>query len=552
MGASLCYDDYPDAIFCDDYDCWCNTNPCGQDPPTTCGPDDDKHNLSMRAIWVTTSQNDRNGNYCGSEFNLEDTLQVFSEPFGNGLPNQVDTQLGHVTVTIKDEIQNKFGSLYYEAMQGTDENPLVMSFNLNNQTSDKIHAANVYMELSLGDDRAPTDYVYASGPDCDCLWGTPEIICAQTVAVPGCPDISTAPMHASIAVGFVAKLDTEPCHCPDTQSSKNTHLAFFDGKKWWTLDEGVFPGSGNFTLYNNFANLTLTITTSTVQIEYTSLDPNPDEYSIATAPREYLGPFDVLHAGFATSCELNASSWTACPVAPRRCLKGSPGAGRPVFDDFLISGGEGLSDPGACCQPDGECVITDMHDCENVLGGRYDGPGSQCGDVLCCPEAFPDADGDGVCADTDNCLTVPNPGQEDMDADGVGDACDPDIDGDGVLNDQDNCPTAANANQADSDDDGVGDACDACPDTLPGVEVDAFGCALAVADFDGDGDVDQEDFGHFQQCLTGPSVPVTDPNCMDANFDADVGDIDVDHDDFTVFQACLSGAGVPADPDCGG
>lgn len=70
---------------------------------------------------------------------------------------------------------------------------------------------------------------------------------------------------------------------------------------------------------------------------------------------------------------------------------------------------------------------------------------------------------------------------------------------------------------------------------------------LVPGDFDGDCDVDQSDFGHFQICYTSPGVEVTDPACRDARLDPDV---DVDLADFGVFQLCMSGANKPASPDC--
>jgi len=66
-------------------------------------------------------------------------------------------------------------------------------------------------------------------------------------------------------------------------------------------------------------------------------------------------------------------------------------------------------------------------------------------------------------------------------------------------------------------------------------------------DFDDDADVDQEDFGRFQACLTGWGIAQNDAACQRALLDVDD---DVDQDDFALFQACLNGPGTPADPDC--
>lgn len=71
-----------------------------------------------------------------------------------------------------------------------------------------------------------------------------------------------------------------------------------------------------------------------------------------------------------------------------------------------------------------------------------------------------DSDGDGVPDLSDNCPTVSNPGQSDVDHDSIGDVCDSDNDNDGISNASDNCPLTSNHDQLDTDGDGIGDACD--------------------------------------------------------------------------------------------
>ena len=103
-----------------------------------------------------------------------------------------------------------------------------------------------------------------------------------------------------------------------------------------------------------------------------------------------------------------------------------------------------------------------------------------------------DDDNDGVVNGVDNCPSVANADQSDVDNNGIGDVCQ-DTDQDGILDINDNCPTIANPDQLDSNNDGVGDVCQ---------------------DSDGDGVVDSID-----NCVDTPN-----PNQEDVNNNG-IGDI---------------------------
>lgn len=64
-------------------------------------------------------------------------------------------------------------------------------------------------------------------------------------------------------------------------------------------------------------------------------------------------------------------------------------------------------------------------------------------------------------------------------------------------------------------------------------------------DFDQDGDVDQSDFGHFQNCCTG--FAYTDPACAGADLNHDQL---INSGDFQIFAGCMSGPDHPDDPGC--
>ena len=87
---------------------------------------------------------------------------------------------------------------------------------------------------------------------------------------------------------------------------------------------------------------------------------------------------------------------------------------------------------------------------------------------------------------------------------------------------------------------------DGNPRIVGRVDIGADEFFVTKADFDGDGDVDQSDFGHLQVCFTSGAAPTAE--CRDADLNSDNA---INQGDFDVFQACRSGPGILGATWCG-
>ena len=181
----------------------------------------------------------------------------------------------------------------------------------------------------------------------------------------------------------------------------------------------------------------------------------------------------------------------------------------------------GIACPKMVCDINASLKISSQFPCGKcICSPGWAGPGSLCGE---------DTDADGVsdekldcqtdkdqCA-IDNCIGIPNSGQEDADEDGKGDACDDDSDGDGIPDLKDNCVLYKNSQQTDEDKDGVGDACDNCPriknEFQENIDDDKFGDEC---------DDDMDDDGLMNDKDNCPRVSNTDQKDGDSD---EVGDV---------------------------
>ncbi|XP_071121963.1 uncharacterized protein [Mytilus edulis] len=205
------------------------------------------------------------------------------------------------------------------------------------------------------------------------------------------------------------------------------------------------------------------------------------------------------------------------------------------------------------CHTSATCVYLrpTEYRCECPVG--YAGNGKQCG---------LDSDLDGhpditiACTDwgcyMDNCRTIPNCGQEDVDNDNMGDDCDFDKDNDGLIDSIDNCPYFRSFDSTDTDGDSVGDPCDNCPSVSNSDQKDNDDDSIGDvcdSDDDNDGVADASDNCQFvanpgQEDSDGDNHGDACDNCVNV-----FNNPQTDTDENKVGDACDTVGGTNKDKD---
>ncbi|HPD31865.1 MAG TPA: hypothetical protein PLL20_17875 [Phycisphaerae bacterium] len=409
-------------IMCDDFDSYCNGGdpwpgyPPSDPPPAACVDGSSVNSVGFLTNWAEMTM------LCGFDMKIGSD-QKYSMPFGMKYPAGIED---YVDVEEEQRVYDllrqgaiemaavRRGEPAADAVNGTADAPLVLYFVLwlGHEGNRFGQYKDLYVELALGGDRAPTDHVMSE--DCSQMsCGGPSkgfpVVCQ--VANPleprpaDCPPISTA-THAAIAFGLLSKLDMNPCH-PElcgtgAHHPQNNHPAFFDGNRWWVVKGGYGGANGDFSLTKAYHRFSMTVTDTQVELRMWAPGATISPYR-ATYPRQYTGPFDRVRIGVGRGCVLDDMTGTCAAPISYDCINGSH-SGNPWVDDVVLYDGvltRSQGSQGGCCVPLDGCRLMTAGDCA-AAGGTYRGDGTNCDDArACCPTPFADIDEDGDVDQTD-------------------------------------------------------------------------------------------------------------------------------------------------------
>lgn len=392
---------------------------------------------------------------------------------------------------------------------GTDDKPLTLEFTVDFRGEPFGNRSTFYVELSLDTDQAPRQGMTTEDPDLSNgdqgPWRADDV-------------------HNVLAFGSFASVNSAPNDVENTGTLGAASL--FDGQRWHytkmmhDIDTGQELGLWKSS-FGGFTTFKMVIRSNTVTLQLTNPLDSPTVRGPYTVARTYKGGF-------------NRVSLTM----------GNPlhSSGRYSFVDNVSVRNGLIIDPtqtGACCLPDGSCTEQLGVECA-AAGGSYQGDGTTCDPNPCGPseliaQAGPDKPillgGSTVLEGSVEGGTPPYFIQWSPSA--------------GLDNPELLQPTASPAATTIY----TLTVTDAMSEQSSDSVVVLVSGSGVPADLDGDGDVDQVDFGLLQTCLTGPGVSQDGPACLGARLD---DDDDVDADDLAIFIGCASGPDIPGDPDCAG